>query len=85
MKLIFATAANNATNELLNDLGIEDRLVSYFYVESSGPAFIETYVREGTYRNPKSRTISTKRKPPNVPAAQQAPSTHPRRRSLLEP
>ena len=47
MKLVFATTPGHS--ELLNEMGVEIRLLSYFYLRSSPPNFLDVYAEKGIY------------------------------------
>ena len=62
MKLIFATSDSPQHSEVLNDLQIQHRLLSYYYIKDAPQDFLEVYSRDGIYyRKPKLKKVK-----PNV-------------------
>ena len=64
MKLVFATSLGHS--DLLNEMGVDVRLLSYFYLRDAPKNFLEVYVKTGTYTaddnpNPRRKRKGTKR------------------------
>lgn len=47
MKIVFATNTTRQANEVLNAVGAEDRLLSYWYLKGQSPEFLAEYVVNG--------------------------------------
>lgn len=47
MKIVFATNTTRQANEVLNAVGAEDRLLSYWYLKGQPPEFLAEYVVNG--------------------------------------
>lgn len=60
MKLVFATTPGHS--ELLNEMGVEIRLLSYFYLRSSPPNFLDVYAEKGIYTSQDNPNPKRKRK-----------------------
>lgn len=55
MKIVFATSPTREGNEVLNAVGAEDRLLSYWYLKSLPPGFLAEYVKNGIGPNRKEK------------------------------
>jgi hypothetical protein len=47
MKIVFATNTTRQASEILNKVGAEDRLLSYWYLKTCPPNFLAEYVKNG--------------------------------------
>lgn len=49
MRILMVASTDEELNAILNQVGFNDRLISYWFIKSKPADFLDTYVRTGTY------------------------------------
>ena len=62
MKIVFATNTTRQANQVLNDVGADVRLLSYWYLKTLPPTFLRDYVANGLGPEPKEKANGGKKK-----------------------